>query len=176
MVQKLDKITGWYGVGSVFHNGKLLYYAPDYVEFNLPIGTFYFEGDFTQLDKPLVYIIPDLPKYEKRIKMKKIDISVVDNPNKASIDVLTGKVYFDKVIKDDWETAKKVFILGHEIGHNYYKTELFCDLFSAKKMLENGFNPSQCFYSSFYCLSNGNIGVDRKQQLLNFLEKVKIKE
>lgn len=173
----VKKITGFCGINfNVWHNDLLFYSVQknEYVNFNLPIGTYEIEAeDFFELPNPVIYIIPTLPETEKNIVMKRMNIKRVVNKNKASIDVRTGNTYLDSDIDDTWHTAKKVFILGHELGHNYYKTELYCDMFSAKKMLENGFNPSQCFHASFTCLSGGV--TERKTELLTFLKQVKEK-
>jgi hypothetical protein len=170
----VTKITGYSGLNfTIYHNGMLFYsvLTDEYVNFNLPIGSYEIDcEDIFELDNPVIYVIPQLPEPEKKVVMKRIKINRVVNKNKASIDVRSGNTYLDSKIDDTWSTAKKVFILGHELGHNYYVTELFCDMFSAKKMLENGFNPSQCFHASFMCLSGGFS--DRKKDLLTFLKEV----
>lgn len=35
------------------------------------------------------------------------------------------------------------FVLGHELGHQHYKNEHFCDLYSANRMLKKGYNKEQ---------------------------------
>jgi|688.fasta_scaffold40170_10 hypothetical protein len=160
----------------IYHNGKLFYsnQTGEKINFNLPKGRYFIECDtMYPIDKKLVYITPKIEHLrEKFIKMKPIKINIVENRNKASISVADGNIFFDEKIHSEWATPKKVFILGHELGHNYFKSEDLCDLFSAKKMLENGFNLSQCYYSSVKCLKNNP---SRNETLLNFLKNTKIK-
>lgn len=47
-----------------------------------------------------------------------------------------------------WPYAIRLFIMLHEIGHFFYKTETYCDLYAAKVFIDVlGFNPSTAFYS-----------------------------
>lgn len=171
---QIKNISGFLGSDvEVYHNGKLFYLndSGENIEFNLPCGSFEIEGKNIEcLERPLLYKTPKISIPQKNIKMKEMVIHFVDNPNKASIHVQSGNTYFDSELAEMWETPKKIFVLGHELGHNFYKDEILCDIYSAKKMLENGFNPSQCIYSSVTCLSKG--AEERKNKLLNFLKKV----
>ena len=67
--------------------------------------------------------------------------------------------------------AEQTFVMFHELGHYYYKTESHCDLFASYHMLKQGFNPSQLYFSVNGCLSDNSI--DRKNHVLNFAKKVK---
>ena len=165
-----NKIEGFHGTDvEIYHEGKPFYFFEGETFFNLPKGTFESVGRVEQLKNRIVYDTPSLSKPEKFIKMKGIKIHVEENPNKASIDVNTGNVYFDEDLNNKLYVPNKVFVLGHELGHNYYKDECKCDFFSAKKMLDNGFNPSQCYHSTSVCLGQRN--EERKEKLLNFLRQ-----
>ena len=166
-----NKIEGFHGTDiEIYHEGKPFYFFEGETFFNLPKGTFDSVGNVDRLERRIVYNIPELHKPEKFVKMKPLKIHIEDNPNKASIDIRTGNVFFDEELNSKLYVPNKVFVLGHELGHNFYKNECKCDLFSAKKMLENGFNPSQCFHSSSVCLGKRN--EERKKELLNFLKRV----
>mgnify|MGYP003346752442 FL=1 len=79
-----------------------------------------------------------------------------------------------------------VFVLFHENGHffyggekhgtkAYFDNEHYCDCYAAKKMLERGFNPSQCLFAVEMCLSEEDSSRDRKDRMFDFLKRVKIK-
>lgn len=145
------------------------------IKFNLIAGSYYSENDLSLLKKPLKYKCPNLPKFEKNCKIhSNIEFRVEHNPNKASIDVSKGLIIIDKKFFTEAETPFANFLLFHELGHYYYKTEYKCDLFSAFNMLARGFNPTQCFYANSICLSDRQ--AERKDILFNYLKKVKVYE
>jgi hypothetical protein len=61
----------------------------------------------------------------------------------------------------------KYAIYFHELGHHFYKTESKADLYSAKKMLDKGFNPSQIGMASLESLSQNSF--DRKMKTVSLL-------
>jgi hypothetical protein len=91
-----------------------------------------------------------LPPFERdRVK----DIKIICNPD------LTGtpaRIFsFDGIIEKGRELYRypkpmRVFFLLHEVGHLYYKTEKFCDLFALVHFLQMGYNMS----TAMYCLTN----------------------
>ena len=143
------------------------------IKFNLIKGSYYTNNDLEKIDKPLIYVPYKLPRFEKNINIhENLELNVTENPNKASIDVSKGLIIIDKKYYNESETPFTNFILFHELGHYYYKTEYKCDIFSAYQMLKLGFNPTQCFYANSICLSDNQI--ERKQILFNYLKKTKI--
>lgn len=144
------------------------------VTFNLPPGKYLPACEIKPLEKPLRYVCPELPKKEKSVPVvPELDITVGSNPNKASYKNATGEMFIDYSI---WNKAipERRFVMGHELAHTYYFTEWKCDVFSAAKMLERGYNPSQCFYANHHCLSDAQEA--RKKILYDFLRKVKCYE
>ena len=159
-------------------NGRPFYFFPNTsrqrITFNLPSGIYFTDNNIEELEQPLEYILPELPKKEKSGEFpENFDIEIMENPNKCSVDIESGLIIFDTELFKKWEKPKINFVLFHELGHCYYKTEWKCDLIAASKMLEMGFNPSQCLYSSYHCLSEKNI--ERKNILNDYLKKVKVK-
>lgn len=145
------------------------------VTFNLPKG-FYTVKDciISDLKRPLTYVIPQLPKDEKSIPVThNFDVKIGTNKNKASIDTGSGFVLLDETFING-DLPKLLFIQFHELGHFKYFTEWKCDVFSASEMLKRGYNPTQCYYSSAFCLSQKQ--KERKDILLKFLERVKVYE
>lgn len=146
------------------------------ITFNLPPGEYFFTCNAKKLVRALRYVCPELPKPEKKIKVKELkdeDIMFGENIRKASFDNKAGKMFMDNSFKD--KTIPQIrLVMGHELGHNYYYTESLCDIYSAKTMLDAGFNPSQCYYANAFCLSDSN--GKRKEALYKFLKLVKCYE
>lgn len=123
------------------------------IYFNLPKGEYIVCCGIKKM--PFVnYILPQLPPKEKdNKKVGKFKINITENPNKASIFINSGNIYLDRGIskmpKPVW-----VFILLHELGHYFYYTEHYCDLFASRIMLKNGYNPSQIAHAIDYGLSS----------------------
>jgi hypothetical protein len=139
--------------GILFYSTEHL--TPKVTQFNLPIGEYLVDsGDFTPMLLPVAYKPIKLPKYERVMKQnpKKFKIQFEENPNKCS--VFWGKqlIIFDNSFKDA-PLYQIDFILGHEHGHRFYKTESKCDLYAANEMLKKGYNASQIGVSPIESLS-----------------------
>jgi len=180
MEYSLNKITGYTTTDNLISvmdkAGNPFYYYENpkgkKIWFNLPVGVFYSENDLTET-RPAKYITPELPEADKNIIPKEMEFIVCDNPNKASIDVKTGKVFIDHSINEK-AIPFKTFVFFHEVGHNYYTGgihEHYCDIFAASEMLKRGFNKSQIYLANEFCLSDN--AIDRKDYLYNWLKKVK---
>lgn len=189
-----NKITGFSCSDSkIFvtnQNGKGLYFMENpkgkKITFNVPKGNWKTENDLSELEKPLKFICPPLPPKTVNREMKKFVFRVGDNPNKCTID-FSGKdadVFIDREI-DSQEIPHFVFVMFHENGHfryggkkhgtkEYFDDEHFCDVYASTKMLELGFNPSQCIFAIEMCLSEEDSARDRKDRLFSFLKKVKV--
>lgn len=162
----------------ILYNGNPFYYfenpSENEVRFNLPPLPLEFstENDIDKLKKPVEYIYPPLPK---RQKFKSINenftIEVRDNPNKASVNVSRAYIILDPKFLED-PLPFQIFVLGHEISHNLYFDECSCDIYSAYMMLEKGYNPSQCLYANYFCLSNTDKTKQRKTDYSNWLKQV----
>ena len=137
------------------------------VFFNLPPGFYEINGLFEEL-KPYRYYYFNLPQPEKNVKLKPLIIRLTKNLNKASIDINTGVIIFDRDYFNRNPTYS-LFILFHEIAHNYYFNEYYSDLFALNCMLKEGFNFSQVYISVLNTLSNEA----RKRFLKNVLNDYK---
>lgn len=142
------------------------------IEFNLPPGNYICEQQLQVMPKPIEYKTPALPKAEREYKHpnKAIEIIFRPNPNKCSIFLELGLIVADNSIKTKTIPEQK-FVIYHELGHYLYKSEHLCDLYAVKRMLEEGYNPSQCVFSVNGCLSHQS--QSRKDNILNFSKKVK---
>lgn len=156
--------------------------APFYVKrrkganttFNLPKGRYMIaEGmDLRPLPKPLKYTAPKLPAPERVIaRPRRIQIFFGTNPNKATIKLEQGLIFLDNSIKIKTRPELE-YVINHELGHYLYATEKYCDAYAAAQMLDQGYNPSQLYYSINGCLSDAS--KDRKEHINNFSKKVKI--
>lgn len=94
--------------------------------------------------------IIDLPDPEKDLKKTLGKYQFILN-NKigstpACISTDRKKIYYNDRFLNLPIYAQK-FIFWHELGHRFYFTELYCDLYATKKMLEAGYNESSCVNS-----------------------------
>jgi hypothetical protein len=157
-------------------NGQV-FYSSDFTEkiknglrlnFNLPEGVYRYDGQFTKLDEPVSVVNIPLPMYERFYGKKRYDIIFGTNPNKCTIFYDKGVILFDNSIMSK-PLYVKYGIYYHELGHHFYKTEKYADLYSAKRMLEKGFNPSQVGRAFLDSLSEKSI--QRKMDMVNTLTK-----
>ena len=85
-----------------------------------------------------------LPAPEKEVTPIERDYKVVhirDHHSPASINTRKGLIKInDQFLSAN--SADKKSIWFHELGHNMYNTEKYCDLYSAKRMLDLGWGVS----------------------------------
>lgn len=147
---------------SEIENGKVLY-------FNLPKGHYKYDGYFIKLDSPVKTPEIKLPKPERNYDRNKLfKIKFGENPFKCSIFHDEGVILFDNQFKK----APKFVVFDiyfHELGHLFYETEEYADLFATKSLLELGYNKSQIAAAPMLSLSNRNDY--RKQLKLNSLKQ-----
>lgn len=153
--------------GVLFYSNELL--KKKDIEFNLPCGVYYSDTDFIRLETPVKNKKIRLPKPQRNIKHdKKISIEFGNNVNKATIFHDENKILFDNSFKN--KTLPEIyFCFYHEIGHKYYISEQFADLYATKKMLQKGFNKSQIGKANIMLLSSR--ALNRKQNVINNLLK-----
>lgn len=178
MYKTLSKITGFESYDSPVRvndeRGRIFYFMPNKSEkriiFNMPPGKYFFESDCSELKRPLRYECPALDKKEKNIAVvNDLEIIITDNPNKASFENKTGRMVLDNSFIEKTKPQIR-FVMGHELGHNYYFSEEKCDYYSAYTMLSEGYNPTQCYYANSFCLSDRQ--EERKEILFTRLQKV----
>lgn len=123
--------------------------------FNMPIGTYYIEsGFFVAASTPRQYPMAKLPKPERSYPdPADFKFTFETNPNKCTI------LWDEKVIVFDTSFLDKpqpeiFFVLYHEYGHAFYKTEKFADLYATNLMKKRGYNPSQICYAHINSLSS----------------------
>lgn len=104
------------------------------------------------------------------------DFRIVRNPDlkgtPARIFAKTGLIE----IGEDFEkypSPVRLFILLHEVGHMFYKTEWKTDLFALKIYLMLGFNESNAFYALSKVLSHSRENVDRVKRLFHSINNKK---
>jgi hypothetical protein len=87
----------------------------------------------------------DLPQAERTSGADSTSISFVGGIGKtpARIFHTAGKIEINKNYITKYGFESQMFILFHEKGHIFYKTEWKCDLYAFKMFLEHNFNPSQ---------------------------------
>jgi hypothetical protein len=178
----IDKKTGFYTDGKIviLCHGLPFYVSTKETTFNLPKGIYeVIDGRIQELPCPITYIVPKLaPPTRKARTPEKLEIIVEPNPHKCTFDLNKGLVKIDPEFVSKGK-AFLSFIFGHEIGHlNYLGSrhdengELKCDKFSAKMLIDEGYNPSQLFFAQNLCLTHSP---ERKEKFENFLNNIKIK-
>ncbi len=142
------------------------YFSKSAKYFNLPKGTFYIDGDVTKTPMRKLQL-PRLPLPEKKEPIPNRVVTVVKpNPSKCSVARKNGVM----IIWMDPEVAKlpdvlRLPIIAHEIGHLYYFTEHYCDLWAANYLMKRGWNASQLNASFHGTLGNCESSQARKQML-----------
>jgi len=156
--------------GNIFYSDKFTdkISSGERLDFNLPAGIYKYDGSFIKLANPVKTKSITLPMRERNIAQKRYNIEFGDNPNKCTIFYESGKILFDNSFRNK-PLYIKYGIYYHELGHHWYKTEAKADLFSAFKMLEKGFNPSQIWLVAMESLSSKPKSMDRKIKLIDSL-------
>lgn len=168
------------GVLRIFCNG-ILYAERPFIpsqkfKVNIPFkGNYYFKNNDCKLVaiKPLERTILniDLPIAE-RDKTPLIRSFSSDNESKSPARIYTdiGKIVINDRFKN-YPIEVRMFILLHEYGHFYYKTEHKCDEFAAFHFCDMGFNPSQAFESLAGVLHDSETNNERINKVYNLLKK-----
>jgi len=89
-------------------------------------------------------IAPFLMPSPQRNLPKKVSFARFDsNKSPAKVNVRTGTIYTSQMF-DNLEPYQKRFILDHEVGHLFFDSENFADLYATKSQLDKGYNLTQC--------------------------------
>ncbi len=135
------------------------------IKFNIPTEGIYKTANNIEIVKRNDIEIPNLyftlPKYERnRIK----DFTIIDNPNlhNTPARIFTHEGIIEKGSQFyKYTQPMKVFFLLHEVGHFYYKTEEYCDLFALVHFLQMGYNMSTAMYALTNVLRRNKQNRDR---------------
>lgn len=135
------------------------------IKFNIPNEGIYKADTPFEIVKVVDIEIPsidfDLPPFERdRIK----DFVIIDNPNlhNTPARVFTHEGIVEKgSLFYRYTQPMKVFFLLHEVGHFYYKTEEYCDLFALVHFLQMGYNMSTAMYALTNVLRRNKQNKDR---------------
>ena len=115
--------------------------------------------------------LKQLPKYERCIpRPRKFKFILKENPNKCSIFLEKGVIIFDKDLWESLSNLQRKFVLLHEYGHYYYKSEVKCDIFAKHHLLKLGYNKSQIAAIDFHILGNSEHSISRKLESFNAIK------
>lgn len=138
--------------------GKIFYIiSNDNIKyFNLPKGKYFTNNSYTK-EKPFIHNLPKLPKFEvMRTNINDFEITFGFNPNKATVNFIKETILIDnRILKLPYFCL--VWIIYHEKGHQFYKSEFKCDLYATRQMLLKGFNYSQVKLAPVLSLSELSI-------------------
>jgi hypothetical protein len=175
---EVNKPTGYIGNNEVqiFDNKGRNFYSfktNGEFKFNLPVGTYFTNSDFKECKKMHTY---DFKRTRKRENYNykephKVKVIFATNPNKASVFLTLHRIVIDPSFLK-FPSYVVEYLISHEIGHYYYKTEEFCDEFAQERMLKRGFNKSQIAECSASTLGHGN---ERVKCCVDNLKKAKMK-
>jgi hypothetical protein len=145
----VDKKIGFKAASKVciYKDGRIFYGMQkpgEDILFNLPPGNYSTEWKIEPLSRPVKVDFPTRRKRERfnLTPPKRVNVRYGDNPNKATIKLESGQILIDNSFKNAPELVKK-FIMYHEIGHYFYKTEEYCDEYAQERLLDDGYNLSQ---------------------------------
>jgi hypothetical protein len=168
-------------------NGELYYFRfldgkTPRIKFNLlHAGTYTGNANFSvekiaDLEKPSPLSLPALPPHERE---RSKDFRIVYNPRLTGTParIFTEIGLIEKGVSF-YELCKpvRVFILLHELGHFYYKTEEYCDLYALVHYLNMGYNRSMAFYSLSRVLKKTPENLKRLKELHRNIEKTNSKK
>ncbi len=151
--------------GIMFYNTESL--LPKVTKFNLPSGVYYVDkGSFRQSSSPRQYPNIRLPHRQRYFYCNPMDFDIRfgTNPNKCTVNWDKKYVLFDTSFKER-PLPQLDGIFYHECGHRFYSTEKFCDIYSVKCMLREGYNPSQIGQAFIDSLSDMNN--ERKEYVID---------
>lgn len=172
----LDKKTGFTSAlpFNIYDDRGIIFYSSSFTDkidkgerllFNLPPGDYLYDGVIRRLDKPVDYKLKKLPPKERRRKKKTYKIIYGNNPNKCTIFYDKGIILFDNSFKK-LPLFVRWNIYYHELGHHFYKTEKYADLYAYNAMLKKGFNLTQIGLTSLITLTNKPSSFERKEYII----------
>jgi hypothetical protein len=162
---KIYDKSGWLFYADFFTN-KIA--NGERLKFNLPVGVYQYDGFFEKLPLPVKQKEIKLPLPQRNFPKVKYKIRFGENPNKCSIFYAKHEILFDNSFKNV-PMYMRFHVYFHEMGHLLYKSEELADLYSAKKMLDLGFNVSQIGLANLEMLSDKQ--KERKQFMIDNLTK-----
>lgn len=135
------------------------------IKFNIPNPGMYVTPNSIEVVKISDIEIPSttyiLPPFERdRIK----DFTIINNPNlhNTPARVFTHEGIIEKGSQfRNYSSPMQVFFLLHEVGHFFYRTEEYCDLFALVHFLKMGYNMSTAMYALTTVLRRNKQNRDR---------------
>lgn len=131
--------------GEIFENNQK---RGKFYQMNLPAGNYSIVGPH-EIRRPRAYErLINLPLRD-RFKLQKYDLEYDAVPSIGLIDHKKGVIYLDQRLKNEPKHINK-FVYLHEIGHTRYKDEHTADLYAAKKLLSQGYDPQEIINAAAY--------------------------
>jgi hypothetical protein len=161
--------------------GKLYYFRytdgkVPRIKFNIPdAGTYTSDTDF-KIEKIGDIEIPDTPRLPpaERDRYKdeviKFNPNLTDTPVRIFTDTTPAIIETSRSFYDLPDTIK-LFLLLHEKGHQFYRTEKYCDLYALVNYLRMGYNRSMGYYSLIKVLRRSKQNIDRIKSMFDTINK-----
>lgn len=190
MIFKPNKNKSYYSSDSPIiikcaNTGRIVYFKPNIkgvtCYFNIPFtGMVYTKNKINECGKKkFSKLTPEivLKKYPKEQLIKVPDkapkIFYADNINKGTIYPFMHKIKIDKELKEKAPFAAVKFIVFHELGHYFYKTEKYCDLFACACLYKLGYNTHDCLFVLGHILNKTEKNFERYKFVFNVLKDYK---
>lgn len=117
--------------------------------------------------------MPRLPPAERdRVKDEviKFNPNLTDSPARIFTEMTPAVIETSRGFYDLPDPIK-LFLLLHEKGHQFYKTEKYCDLYAFVNYLRMGYNRSMAYYSLIKILRRTKENVDRIKKMFETISK-----
>lgn len=172
-----------------YRENSLLYYRefvtdvmPEKVYINLPVnanqiwlyvsGATIFDIKTTNIKyNPKITNIrlPDAERNTDQSKINNLEIRVVDGLQHTPARTIPqiGYIEIDSNAAVSYPQQWMYFIMLHELGHNFYKSEWKCDLWAFINFIKQGYNESQALYALTRVLHVSDRSLDRLSRVLN---------
>jgi hypothetical protein len=163
-------------------NGKIYYFRytdgkVPRIKFNIPdVGEYTSPTDFDIVKIGNIEVPKNLPRLPPAERDRYRDEVIKFNPNLTN----TPARIFTEMKPAVIETSRgfyelpdpiKLFLLLHEKGHQFYKTEDFCDLYALVNYLRMGYNRSMGYYSLIKILSRTKQNIERTKKMFETINK-----
>jgi hypothetical protein len=163
-------------------NGNVNAGATPRIKFNIPDPGIYVGNAPFEVVKVVPIEIPDaLPELPPAERDRWKDIKLVYNPEMNKTSITPIRIYSDTGVVEygprflQLIPPIQVFLIEHERGHLFYKTEQYCDMYALLNFIRKGYNQSTAYYALTHILSRTKENAGRIKTIFNNIQKVRKK-
>jgi hypothetical protein len=159
----------------LYRNGKLYYFRyldgkVPRIKFNIPdVGNYTSETPFKVVKLAKIEVPDNLPKLPPAERDRIKPSIVKHNPDlkntPARIFTDTGLIETGEIFPSLPEPIQK-FLLWHEKGHFFYRSEHLCDLYALVNYLRQGYPRSMAYYALIKVLKRSKQNMQRVDEMM----------